>query len=119
MRRSRTALSFLSMERSRDSPDLGTYSAAPHVNAIKRRFSGTPLLPPLACRHVALSEAGRTPEPEGPRVVFTIEESRPSSGQEPGILRDSCGRRFWPIACTWEWNRCRGRNGDSEVAIDK
>ncbi|XP_030396207.1 cAMP-specific 3',5'-cyclic phosphodiesterase 4C isoform X2 [Gopherus evgoodei] len=87
MRRSRTALSFLSMERSRDSPDLGSCSAAPHMNAIKRRFSGTPLLPPLACRHVALSEAGRPPEPEGPRVVFTIEESRPSSGQEPGFLR--------------------------------
>ncbi|EMP24077.1 hypothetical protein UY3_18714 [Chelonia mydas] len=129
MRRSRTALSFLSMEgrtgaswsrgqdeaesdspvlpehgavqnkrfqdlpspvnarRSRDSPDLGNCSTAPHVNAIKRRFSGTPLLPPLACRHVALSEASRPPEPEGPRVVFTIEESRPSSSQEPGFLR--------------------------------
>ncbi|TFK06516.1 zinc finger protein 354C-like protein [Platysternon megacephalum] len=89
MRRSRTALSFLSMERSRDSPELGTCGAAPHMNAIKRRFSGTPLLPPLACRHVVLSEAGRPPEPEGPRVVFTIEESGPSSGQEPGFLRNA------------------------------
>ncbi|XP_075759034.1 3',5'-cyclic-AMP phosphodiesterase 4C isoform X2 [Pelodiscus sinensis] len=82
MQRSRTVLSFLSMERSRDSPDLGTCSAAPYANAIKRRFSGTPLLPPLACRHVEPGEAGRPPEPEGSRVVFTIEESRPSSSQE-------------------------------------
>ncbi|XP_074834274.1 3',5'-cyclic-AMP phosphodiesterase 4C isoform X2 [Carettochelys insculpta] len=82
MRRSRTALSFLSMERCRDAPDLGPVSAAPPVGAIKRRFSGTPLLPPLACRHGELSEAGRAPEPAGPLVVFTIEESRPGSSQE-------------------------------------
>lgn len=42
--------------------------------AIRRRFSGTPLLPPLGCRGA--------PEPEGSRVVFTIEESGPSSGDE-------------------------------------
>lgn len=42
--------------------------------AVRRRFSGTPLLPPLGCRG--------GPEPEGSRVVFTIEESGPSSGDE-------------------------------------
>ncbi|KAJ7423277.1 cAMP-specific 3',5'-cyclic phosphodiesterase 4D [Willisornis vidua] len=49
------------------------------VGAVRRRFSGTPLLPPLGCR---LAEAARGPEPEGARVVFTIEESGPSSGDE-------------------------------------
>lgn len=77
----------LSPQRSRDAADLGSCGAAPPVNAIKRRFSGTPLLPPLACRHGALGEAGRAPEPEAARVVFTIEERGPSGGEELGILR--------------------------------
>ncbi|GAB0200618.1 cAMP-specific 3',5'-cyclic phosphodiesterase 4C [Grus japonensis] len=53
--------------------------SGPAVGAVRRRFSGSPLLPPLGCR---LAEAARGPEPEGARVVFTIEESGPSSGDE-------------------------------------
>ncbi|XP_052656848.1 cAMP-specific 3',5'-cyclic phosphodiesterase 4C isoform X4 [Harpia harpyja] len=85
MRRSRTALPFLGAERCRDATDTAPSGPAPGpgpgpaVGAVRRRFSGTPLLPPLGCR---LAEAARGPEPEGTRVVFTIEESGPSSGDE-------------------------------------
>ncbi|XP_037242152.1 cAMP-specific 3',5'-cyclic phosphodiesterase 4C isoform X4 [Falco rusticolus] len=81
MRRSRTALPFLGAERCRDAADAAPSGpgAGAAVGAVRRRFSGSPLLPPLGCR---LAEAARGPEPEGTRVVFTIEESGPSSGEE-------------------------------------
>ncbi|XP_046789944.1 cAMP-specific 3',5'-cyclic phosphodiesterase 4C-like isoform X2 [Gallus gallus] len=76
MRRSRTALPFLSAERCRDASEAVPSGPGPGSlpGAVRRRFSGTPLLPPLGCRG--------GPEPEGSRVVFTIEESGPSSGDE-------------------------------------
>ncbi|XP_021234401.1 cAMP-specific 3',5'-cyclic phosphodiesterase 4C isoform X6 [Numida meleagris] len=78
MRRSRTALPFLSVERCRDAAEAIPVGPGPGPGsvpgAVRRRFSGTPLLPPLGCRG--------GPEPEGSRVVFTIEESGPSSGDE-------------------------------------
>ncbi|XP_035169023.1 cAMP-specific 3',5'-cyclic phosphodiesterase 4C-like [Oxyura jamaicensis] len=75
MRRSRTALPFLSAERCRDAAEAAPSGPGPGPvsGAVRRRFSGTPLLPPLGCRGA---------EPEAPRVVFTIEESGPSSGDE-------------------------------------
>ncbi|KAL9824217.1 LOW QUALITY PROTEIN: 3',5'-cyclic-AMP phosphodiesterase 4C-like [Geothlypis trichas] len=81
MRRSRTALPFLGAERCRDPAEAAPSGPGPGaaVGAVRRRFSGTPLLPPLGCR---LAEAARAPEPEAARVVFTIEESGPSSGDE-------------------------------------
>lgn len=81
MRRSRTALPFLGTERCRDPAEAAPSGPGPGaaVGAVRRRFSGTPLLPPLGCR---LAEAARAPEPEAARVVFTIEESGPSSGDE-------------------------------------
>ncbi|KAM9515922.1 3',5'-cyclic-AMP phosphodiesterase 4C isoform 1-T1 [Guaruba guarouba] len=81
MRRSRTALPFLGAERSRDAADAAPSGAGAGaaLGAVRRRFSGSPLLPPLGCR---LAEAARGPQPEGSRVVFTIEESGPSSGDE-------------------------------------
>ncbi|KAM6189432.1 3',5'-cyclic-AMP phosphodiesterase 4C isoform 1-T1 [Sarcoramphus papa] len=81
MRRSRTALPFLGAERCRDATEAAPSGPGPGaaVGAVRRRFSGSPLLPPLGCR---LAEAARGPEPEGARVVFTIEESGPSSGDE-------------------------------------
>ncbi|XP_074784058.1 3',5'-cyclic-AMP phosphodiesterase 4C isoform X1 [Athene noctua] len=81
MRRSRTALPFLGAERCRDAVEAAPSGPGPGaaVGAVRRRFSGSPLLPPLGCR---LAEAARGPEPEAARVVFTIEESGPSSGDE-------------------------------------
>lgn len=73
----------VSPQRCRDATDIapsgpGT-GPGTAVGAVRRRFSGSPLLPPLGCR---LAEGARGPEPEGTRVVFTIEESGPSSGDE-------------------------------------
>ncbi|KAL8177921.1 UNVERIFIED_CONTAM: hypothetical protein K2H54_023521 [Gekko kuhli] len=82
MRRSRTAMSFLSMERSREPLDLGPGIGASSSSEVKRRFSGTPLLPPLACRHTVTGDLSR--EPEHGRVVFTIEENT-SGGTEAHI----------------------------------
>nr|XP_020636712.1 cAMP-specific 3',5'-cyclic phosphodiesterase 4C isoform X3 [Pogona vitticeps] len=79
MRRSRTTLSFLSMERSREQLDLGPWLGATPGSAIKRRFSGTPLLPPLSSRHIALVDDLE----KGDRVVFTIEESAPTGVNDP------------------------------------
>ncbi|XP_071583936.1 3',5'-cyclic-AMP phosphodiesterase 4C isoform X3 [Heliangelus exortis] len=79
MRRSRTALSFLGAERCRDSAEAAPSGPVPVIGAVRRRFSGSPLLPPLGCRW---AEGSRGPEPEAARVVFTIEESGPSSGDE-------------------------------------
>ncbi|KAE8632004.1 hypothetical protein XENTR_v10001392, partial [Xenopus tropicalis] len=70
MRRSRT-MSFLTNERSRETYDLNAYPIVPSLSAIKRRFSGTPQLPPLYHRQ---GNDNSKPEPESGRVVFTIEE---------------------------------------------
>ncbi|XP_014115739.1 PREDICTED: nascent polypeptide-associated complex subunit alpha, muscle-specific form-like [Pseudopodoces humilis] len=71
----------VSRQRCRDPSEAAPSGPGPGaaVGAVRRRFSGTPLLPPLGCR---LAEAARAPEPEAARVVFTIEESGPSSGDE-------------------------------------
>ncbi|XP_042650456.1 cAMP-specific 3',5'-cyclic phosphodiesterase 4C isoform X2 [Tyto alba] len=79
MRRSRTALPFLGAERCRDAAEAAPSGPGAALGAVRRRFSGSPLLPPLGCR---LAEGARGPEPEATRVVFTIEESGPSSGDE-------------------------------------
>ncbi|XP_051495512.1 cAMP-specific 3',5'-cyclic phosphodiesterase 4C-like [Apus apus] len=81
MRRSRTALPFFGAERCRDAAEAAPSGPGPGavVGAVRRRFSGSPLLPPLGCRW---AEGTRGPEPEAARVVFTIEESGPSSGDE-------------------------------------
>lgn len=68
----------VSRQRCRDATEAAPSGPGAAVGAVRRRFSGSPLLPPLGCR---LAEA-RGPEPEGNRVVFTIEESGPSSGDE-------------------------------------
>ncbi|XP_037362060.1 cAMP-specific 3',5'-cyclic phosphodiesterase 4C [Talpa occidentalis] len=94
MRRSGTALSFLLSERARESADSGSAPVSPlSTGVIRRRFSGTPLLPPLSSR---LGSPGET-DPS-PRVVFTIEArgTEQSHGQAPGSfdLENglSCGR---------------------------
>lgn len=69
----------VSPQRCRDATEVAPSGPGAAVGAVRRRFSGTPLLPPLGCR---LAEAARCPETEGTRVVFTIEESGPSSGDE-------------------------------------
>uniref|UniRef100_A0A8B9V1N0 3',5'-cyclic-AMP phosphodiesterase n=1 Tax=Anas zonorhyncha TaxID=75864 RepID=A0A8B9V1N0_9AVES len=65
----------VSPQRCRDATEAAPSGPGPGPvsGAVRRRFSGTPLLPPLGCRGA---------EPEPPRVVFTIEESGPSSGDE-------------------------------------
>ncbi|XP_039190619.1 cAMP-specific 3',5'-cyclic phosphodiesterase 4C-like isoform X2 [Crotalus tigris] len=87
MRRSRTTMSFLSMEKSREQLDLGTCIGALSGGAIKRRFSGTPLLPPLASRHATISDLSHGPELEHCRVVFTIEESAPAEVKDSNLIR--------------------------------
>ncbi|KAG3279931.1 phosphodiesterase 4C [Ictidomys tridecemlineatus] len=67
MRRSRTSLSFLMTERARESADSGLAPMSP-CGAVRRRFSGTPLLPPLSSR------LGSPGEVESSAcVVFTID----------------------------------------------
>ncbi|XP_053319953.1 cAMP-specific 3',5'-cyclic phosphodiesterase 4C-like [Spea bombifrons] len=80
MRRSRT-MSFLTNEKSRESFDFSSYSNVPSLSAIKRRFSGTPQLPPLT--HRQAGDPGKSDPETGSRVVFTIEEI------EPGIYEDT------------------------------
>ncbi|XP_077187977.1 3',5'-cyclic-AMP phosphodiesterase 4C isoform X2 [Paroedura picta] len=75
MRRSRTTMSFLSMERSREPLDLGLCIGVPSNSAVKRRYSGTPLLPPLARRHPAIEDLSQ--ELVHGSVVFTLEENVP------------------------------------------
>ncbi|XP_059552190.1 cAMP-specific 3',5'-cyclic phosphodiesterase 4C isoform X3 [Myotis daubentonii] len=68
MRRSGTALSFLLSEQVRESVDSSSAPVSPRGSGvIWRRFSGTPLLPPLSSR---LRPPGET-EPSS-SVVFTI-----------------------------------------------
>ncbi|XP_021493687.1 cAMP-specific 3',5'-cyclic phosphodiesterase 4C isoform X5 [Meriones unguiculatus] len=80
MKRSGTALSFLLSERVREPADSGAAPASPlGGGVIRRRFSGTLLLPPLSSRLGSSGEAE-----SGARVVFTIgsrgtERSRGSS----------------------------------------
>ncbi|KAF6096034.1 phosphodiesterase 4C [Phyllostomus discolor] len=94
MRRSRTALSFLLSEHVRESVDSGSHPASPlGSGVIWRRFSGTPLLPPLSSR---LGPSGET-EPNA-SVVFTIgargtEQSHGSSSGSFDLENAlSCGR---------------------------
>ncbi|XP_040273742.1 cAMP-specific 3',5'-cyclic phosphodiesterase 4C isoform X1 [Bufo bufo] len=71
MRRSRT-MSFLTNERSRETLDFSSYSISPSLSAIKRRYSGTPQLPPLT--HRQTGDPGKSEPENNSRVVFTIEE---------------------------------------------
>ncbi|XP_054434699.1 3',5'-cyclic-AMP phosphodiesterase 4C isoform X1 [Pteronotus mesoamericanus] len=94
MRRSRTALSFLLSEHVRESVDSGSGPVSPlGSGVIWRRFSGTPLLPPLSSR---LGPPGET-EPSA-SVVFTIgaRGTEPSHGSASGSFdlenALSCGR---------------------------
>ncbi|XP_028569499.2 3',5'-cyclic-AMP phosphodiesterase 4C-like isoform X2 [Podarcis muralis] len=96
MRRSRTTVSFLSMERSREQLDLGPGVGALPGNAVKRRFSGTLLLPPLVSRHVAGGDLSRAPEPEHSRVVFTIEETAPASTEGTSLMSFDLENGFSP-----------------------
>uniref|UniRef100_F6T003 3',5'-cyclic-AMP phosphodiesterase n=1 Tax=Monodelphis domestica TaxID=13616 RepID=F6T003_MONDO len=85
MRRSRTAASFLPNERAREAAELGAAGVGPPgSSAVRRRFSGTPQLPPLTWRHGPVGEAARALEPEASaRVVFSIEERVPERGGHP------------------------------------
>ncbi|XP_074158635.1 3',5'-cyclic-AMP phosphodiesterase 4C isoform X1 [Sminthopsis crassicaudata] len=80
MRRSRTSASFLPNERAREAAEsspAGSFGSG----AVRRRFSGTPQLPPLTWRHGPVGEAARALEPEASaRVVFSIEERVPERG---------------------------------------
>ncbi|XP_027443175.1 cAMP-specific 3',5'-cyclic phosphodiesterase 4C isoform X1 [Zalophus californianus] len=94
MRRSGTALSFLLSERVRESVDSGLVPMSPlGSGVIRRRFSGTPLLPPLSNR---LGTPGEV-EPSA-CVVFTIEArgTEQSHNPDPGSFDlengFSCGR---------------------------
>ncbi|KAJ6664286.1 hypothetical protein lerEdw1_008505 [Lerista edwardsae] len=87
MRRSRSTMSFLSMEKSREPLDLGPCIGTSSGSAVKRRFSGTPLLPPLASRYASIGDTSRVLEPERGRVVFTIEECAPSGLKDPSVTR--------------------------------
>ncbi|XP_060089094.1 cAMP-specific 3',5'-cyclic phosphodiesterase 4C-like [Heteronotia binoei] len=89
MRRSRTTMSFLSMEKSREPLDLGPCVVASSTSAVKRRFSGTPLLPPLAGRHVATTDLSQ--EPEHGRVVFTIEEDTSEGAKDHHVASFEVG----------------------------
>uniref|UniRef100_A0A8C3JM53 Phosphodiesterase n=1 Tax=Calidris pygmaea TaxID=425635 RepID=A0A8C3JM53_9CHAR len=79
----------VSPQRCRDAAESAPSGPGAAVGAVRRRFSGTPLLPPLGYR---LAEAARGPEPEGARVVFTIEESGPSSGDDFDLENGPPGR---------------------------
>ncbi|XP_021106677.1 cAMP-specific 3',5'-cyclic phosphodiesterase 4C-like [Heterocephalus glaber] len=83
MRRSRTSLSFLRIERVREPLDSGPAPASPHGGGgIRRRFSGSPLLP-LLCSHPG------PPGEMGPsaRVVFTIGARGTESSPGPAAGR--------------------------------
>ncbi|XP_073492973.1 3',5'-cyclic-AMP phosphodiesterase 4C isoform X1 [Phyllobates terribilis] len=71
MRRSRT-MSFLTNERSREAFDLSSNCVSPSMSAIKRRYSGTPQLPPLT--HRQTGDLSKSDSETSSRVVFTIEE---------------------------------------------
>ncbi|VFV30309.1 low quality protein: camp-specific [Lynx pardinus] len=80
MRRSGTALSFLLSERVRESVDSGLAPISPLGSGlVRRRFSGTPLLPPLSSRLGTPGEG----EPSA-RVVFTIEARGTEQSHSPG-----------------------------------
>ncbi|XP_040300862.1 3',5'-cyclic-AMP phosphodiesterase 4C isoform X1 [Herpailurus yagouaroundi] len=80
MRRSGTALSFLLSERVRESVDSGLAPLSPLGSGlVRRRFSGTPLLPPLSSRLGTPGEG----EPSA-RVVFTIEARGTEQSHSPG-----------------------------------
>nr|XP_060486621.1 cAMP-specific 3',5'-cyclic phosphodiesterase 4C isoform X1 [Panthera onca] len=80
MRRSGTALSFLLSERVRESVDSGSAPISPLGSGlVRRRFSGTPLLPPLSSRLGTPGEG----EPSA-RVVFTIEARGTEQSHSPG-----------------------------------
>ncbi|KAG8517203.1 cAMP-specific 3',5'-cyclic phosphodiesterase 4C, partial [Galemys pyrenaicus] len=81
--------------RARESADSGSAPVSPlGTGVIRRRFSGTPLLPPLSSR---LGSPGET-EPST-QVVFTIEArgTEQSHGQTPGSLSTWASTpRSWP-----------------------
>ncbi|XP_004616906.1 cAMP-specific 3',5'-cyclic phosphodiesterase 4C isoform X2 [Sorex araneus] len=94
MRRSGTALPFLLSE-VRELTDSASAPVSPQgTRIIRRRFSGTPLLPPLSSR---LGSPGADTEPST-RVVFTIETRGAEPSQGPALgsfdLENgfSCGR---------------------------
>uniref|UniRef100_A0A670KL41 Phosphodiesterase n=1 Tax=Podarcis muralis TaxID=64176 RepID=A0A670KL41_PODMU len=92
-----TPLSFLPPpQRSREQLDLGPGVGALPGNAVKRRFSGTLLLPPLVSRHVAGSDLSRAPEPEHGRVVFTIEETALASTEGTSLMSFDLENGFSP-----------------------
>ncbi|XP_075719222.1 3',5'-cyclic-AMP phosphodiesterase 4C-like [Rhinoderma darwinii] len=94
MRRSRT-MSFLTNERSRESFDSNSCSASPSLSIIKRRYSGTPQLPPLT--HRQTGDHGKSEPETGSRVVFTIEEIDTYEDPESNYLRIA----FHRIPLTW------------------
>nr|KAF6349633.1 phosphodiesterase 4C [Myotis myotis] len=104
MRRSGTALSFLLSEQVRESVDSSSAPVSPRGSGvIWRRFSGTPLLPPLSSR---LRPPGET-EPSS-CVVFTIgargtEQSHgpPSSRSLPCVSEEFSDSQETPCGSEW------------------
>lgn len=52
------------------------------MSAIKRRYSGTPQLPPLTHRQGG-GDSGKSEPESGSRVVFTIEEIETGEYEDP------------------------------------
>ncbi|XP_039623135.1 cAMP-specific 3',5'-cyclic phosphodiesterase 4D isoform X2 [Polypterus senegalus] len=80
MRKSKSSLSFLSMERCRDAVDPPASPAAPTLSAVRRLVSGMPQLPPLSWRLTGHDGGrGQDTEPQTSRpAIFEIGDGDPS-----------------------------------------